>query len=425
MSATTPRSPDSPGSPGSPHSEKLISLKTSPKTESFVHESSPITISKNTMVTLKELDNMSIHDNTSTHECDGDELVPYAGKQPVRAETGGEGEDDIAMFEGMVSLFDASYSFPDTSPSCHFFFLTLLLLLFLFSPPFFIFSSFYLFIFFLFTFSFPFSSANSSTSHIGSELMIIHVGPNEKEIMVHKDLVCATGKFFEDKANNAQGVLRFPEISHDVFKLFLCYVYQRQVPGVKAAMALTAKQERVSMLIELYTFAEKLDLDPSLLNKTMDAIQDGYHLLDTIPSQSVIQSVYKSTKAGSKLRKFCAATIIGAHRSHLITEHSLAEFIRGNEAFLRDYLEAVRGIVWPDADPRVRDCAGDPDCVECGWVKPDATSAEQRRGFWPCYFHIHPLDAITIKQQNGDSGSEKQLDVITLGNKGNCHLWKH
>ncbi|RFU31228.1 hypothetical protein B7463_g5116, partial [Scytalidium lignicola] len=260
---------------------------------------------------------------------------------------------------------------------------------------------------------------------IGSELMVIHVGPNQKDIMVHKNLICATGKFFQDMANNPNGnigICSLPNITPEAFKLFLCYIYQRRVPSVNLAADPVAQGTRLRELCQLYSFIEEYGLNVSLLNKTIDSIQDGFRLLDKIPEAPLIQAIYKNTKAGSKLRKFCAATTLSAHRSHVFKQESLSKLVKINEDFMEDFLEAVQGIFWPDADPRIRDCAGDPDCVECHGTCLEGT-IRQRRGFWPCYFHVQPLEVVKVKREH--DGGEKDLDVITLGNKSNCHLWKN
>lgn len=149
----------------------------------------------------------------------------------------------------------------------------------------------------------------------------------------------------------------------------------------------------------------------------MDAIQDGFVIMNILPSASLISAIYLNTQAGSKLRIFSVDTLIYALKvadphyddktQEVIgllkgREDILDGFVRSVQLILRGAVGIGKVAVDKDQDPRVRDCGGEAGCSECAHGV-----IVQKKGVWPCHYHVHT---------RGMVGADAVYDDT-------CHLW--
>ena len=152
----------------------------------------------------------------------------------------------------------------------------------------------------------------------------------------------------------------------------------------------------------------------------MDCIQNGFYIVGKLPEGPLIQAIYHHSTSESKLRKFCAVSMVYLlHDPYYVQDGIIASLINANDDLMVDFLEAVR-MYKHRQDPRIRHCMfshlfgrsllilnqgqGDPRCVECD----GSNHLVGKDGVPPCHFHIHE------KQQN------EQGEFVD----GPCYLWK-
>lgn len=260
-------------------------------------------------------------------------------------------------------------------------------------------------------------------SDMGYETVNIYIGDPSKKFTIHKNLLCATGTVF-DKMYNSELFKSGCKVVMNTedpaaFKLFVDYLYSRRVPGATTSMSIAAQSLRVKQLCQLYAYADKLEMNYEIRNKIMDKIQDGFTLINVTPEPGLLGAIYSHTSASSQLRKFCAASLVyNIHRTSYVSDGSLAKFLTTNAEMMEDFLEAVRNVA-PDQDPRVRDCKGHINCIEC-------VGKEEREiptgGVWPCLFHLH--DKLPVLEGSKKEDGADNSDDSTCGQIGEgCHLW--
>lgn len=136
----------------------------------------------------------------------------------------------------------------------------------------------------------------------------------------------------------------------------------------------------------------------------MDTIQEGFITIKKLPEGPLIKAIYNNTKPGSKLREFSIAGILYSLRTTDGGVGILQDLLKTNDEACVDLVHAIRDITALPIDPRVRDCGGEPSCVECANKPEGVVRAE---GVWPCQFHVH--------QTISDDGQQ----VVDTG----CYLW--
>jgi hypothetical protein len=259
---------------------------------------------------------------------------------------------------------------------------------------------------------------------MGSEVLAIGVGQEKVVFNIHKNLLIAAGKKFQDVANTRLPPGRIAVLHKtqpDIFKLFQDYLYQKRVPPVMANTTPLAQSKRLKDLCQFYVFADELELNNTIRNKIMDAIQDGFVIMDKLPDPGLVDSIYSHTTVSSKLRKFCAASLVYTLRSQNYAEDgSLPNLLNDKDEVMDDFLAAVRELnVTDERDPRIRDCRGEPSCAECTG-RP--VELEGKKGVWPCYFHIHKVynSTCTNGEAEGAVGNA-QMEESDPG----CYLWNY
>ncbi|POS86212.1 hypothetical protein EPUL_001948 [Erysiphe pulchra] len=190
---------------------------------------------------------------------------------------------------------------------------------------------------------------------MGSDIVQILVGREKRLFTIHKDLLLATGDAFVkafDPKKNTKGRITMSSKSPDVVKLFIDFIYTRNVPAVTSIMSESSKFRRIRNLCQLFVFTEELDLLPIIRNQIFDKIQDGFLLLGKLPDTSLISSIYRNTSVTSHLRKFVAACLVYQVRNCINFEmDAIVDLFKSNEDIVKDFLTMVHYFI-PDQDPR-------------------------------------------------------------------------
>ncbi|KAJ4388346.1 hypothetical protein N0V85_007651 [Neurospora sp. IMI 360204] len=203
------------------------------------------------------------------------------------------------------------------------------------------------------------NTRGSSRSRLGSEMVHVLVGKEQRDFPMHKKLLCTTSTFFRDHIEASQkesngtdsepgdSVLWLPEESPEVFELFIVWLYDRRAFQAYVDSAIEkASRDRVSPtsspsrisparqspsrigtarhaetsdsgrrtlrwnLVRLHLFAEVIDL-PALQDASMDALQDMYLLCDWDMSPGFISFLYGdcSLENAVRLRKWAVAML--------------------------------------------------------------------------------------------------------------------
>ena len=72
---------------------------------------------------------------------------------------------------------------------------------------------------------------------------------------------------------------------------------------------LTEFNESLRILVSLYSLAERWEIH-NLMNRTIDAIQDGYLEFGTVFGPGLAAQIWQETKLDSILREFCIASTV-------------------------------------------------------------------------------------------------------------------
>ncbi|CAL3961982.1 unnamed protein product [Diplocarpon coronariae] len=245
----------------------------------------------------------------------------------------------------------------------------------------------------------------TGSRRMGSEVLTVIIGDESSKhyFTLHKNLLAECGGMFLDMCNEtSSGQAVAFEAEKDAFKLFVDYLYSDSIPAVPFDATATVKAHKLLSLIKLYVFAETSDLDSKIRDKIMDNIQDGFYMVREFPKGDLINNVYKNSGENSKLRKFCAASLVyNVHDPSCVQDKSIAGLLTGNEALMADFLEAVRTYAHRQ-DPRVRHCRFKENCAEC--ARAGSEYLDGADGVAPCNYHVHA----EIKGEVGDPV---------------CHLW--
>jgi hypothetical protein len=128
-------------------------------------------------------------------------------------------------------------------------------------------------------------------------MVTIYVGPERKDFIVHKKLLCESAQFFKgalmrDFEEAHKGEIVMLEDSPGAFSLYVDWIYRSTLPTGNT-------EEHLHNLYDLYIFAEKLCL-LELKDKTMDSIQDmakKYDLKDELITVDLVSKVLLNTRS--------------------------------------------------------------------------------------------------------------------------------
>ncbi|CAN8099492.1 unnamed protein product [Discula destructiva] len=182
----------------------------------------------------------------------------------------------------------------------------------------------------------------------GAEMVRLLVGPNKKEFIIHKKLLCASSSFFRysleyapsepgspssvesdastESNSNSERLLWLSEENPEMMELFVVWLYQRNsfratieqmvatvcVAPSQATQAKILKSRRQLHwdLVRLHLFAAVIRL-PTVQDIAMDAVQDLYLRCDWDISPSFIRFLYEdcSRDQAFRLRKWAVAML--------------------------------------------------------------------------------------------------------------------
>ena len=259
--------------------------------------------------------------------------------------------------------------------------------------------------------------------------MVIFTGNQDTPTArIHKKPLLKAGEKFEEMIQNVDGlgqIIDFrPNVEPQVFKRFMNYIYNEQVPSFNLNSAHEVKTTAIKNMIDLYAFAEKYEVCTEYRNKLIDIIQDGFSSIDSPSKAGIVSRIYKATKPYSQIRKLTSLFLVHYLRSPSYVEDGKFQlFLTNTPGALDDFLEAIRSFE-SGQDPRIRDCGGDMNCLEC-YTNPYHRK-EGVKGVHPCTFHVHrytgPFKEMKLKVINGVQVLE---DDDFHDQREKCHLWKN
>jgi len=107
-------------------------------------------------------------------------------------------------------------------------------------------------------------TSNLNRSEMGSEMIVVLVGPDKQKIGIHKNLLCATSPSFAsaiDAVLAERMQISFNTESPTMFKLFVEFLYTKQVPRVRANADPIVQANRLKDLCQMYIFTEKYSMN--------------------------------------------------------------------------------------------------------------------------------------------------------------------
>ncbi len=184
----------------------------------------------------------------------------------------------------------------------------------------------------------------------------IHVGPKRKLFRLHKTLLCHDSTYFDNAFNGSfkeskEEDMYLPEDCAETFDLFVSWLYRRDLGCIPKSLGTTEATNRIYRFRRLYVLADKLCIN-TLKNIALDYLQRLYLTANLVPGSDNAYDSYKSTLAGSPLRRFTAQAL-----AWVVRNHSWAETERNREALKVDPDLAIDVIellkdVSPIPDPR-------------------------------------------------------------------------
>ncbi|GAB7324627.1 hypothetical protein MBLNU13_g08512t1 [Cladosporium sp. NU13] len=127
------------------------------------------------------------------------------------------------------------------------------------------------------------------------------VDSEERRFVVHKDVICATSKFFKAACSASwkegqEGIVRLPTVKPSVFEMYVDWLYFSEIAS-KVTGSLTGP------LIDLFLLGDMVD-DRNLRNKVMDALQANNRKTLASPTTIEICRIWENTSERSMLRKW-------------------------------------------------------------------------------------------------------------------------
>ena len=178
------------------------------------------------------------------------------------------------------------------------------------------------------------------------------VGPAGKEqrFTIHKDLVCASSKFFKVACSKrwAEGrakQVRLDEVRTDTFRAYIVWVYAEKITANKStqADAKAAALDEFTEMVDLYLLGEYLD-DLRLRNAAMKALITNGKLWAIQLLPGLVDHIWKSTLPDSFLRKL----IVDATIWRGLDPISASGFEQHSAEYPQNFLEPSLSLPWGD-----------------------------------------------------------------------------
>lgn len=128
------------------------------------------------------------------------------------------------------------------------------------------------------------------------------VGPDQEVFTIHKNLLCNTAPYFKAALNGSfieaqEQSIEMPEDDPTMFECFQVWIYTGSIVGANE----TKNDVETSILVKVYTFAERLDI-VDLQNVAMNLLIDRIFDRSEIPIE-LIPFIYEHTCENSALRR--------------------------------------------------------------------------------------------------------------------------
>ncbi|CCC09387.1 hypothetical protein SMACR_05196 [Sordaria macrospora] len=275
-------------------------------------------------------------------------------------------------------------------------------------------------------------TSSNLNSRLGSEMVQVLVGKEQRDFQMHKKLLCTTSTFFRDHVEAAQkesnrtdsesedSVLWLPEESPEVFELFIVWLYDRRAfqayvdSGIEKASrdraSPTSSPSRLSParqspfrvgttrhaetcggdrrtlrwnLVRLHLFAEIIDL-PALQDASMDALQDMYLRCDWDMSPGFITFLYGDCSLDNavRLRKWAVAMLAWTLHGGDGTSSQFEKLFAVFPKLKADYGIHFNKMAASKADIRIKN-------PQLRLPMNNLRSEERFFGFRQCSFHSH------------------------------------
>lgn len=163
-----------------------------------------------------------------------------------------------------------------------------------------------------------------------------------KVFEVHKGILCFYSGYFRAAFNgrwkeSQEGNIDMPSISPSVFKLFVHWVYSRQLE----IAAETGSGEEGTQLARLWIFGDAHEI-PTLQNEVITTMRRVMVKESVVPSGPMINHVYENTVPQSRLRQFLIDVYGALCNSNVLRRHE------AQSSWCRDALFDLLQVVWRD-----------------------------------------------------------------------------
>lgn len=171
------------------------------------------------------------------------------------------------------------------------------------------------------------------------------VGPagQEQNFTIHKDLVCASSKFFKAACSKrwAEGrakEVRLDEVKPETFQAYVVWVYAERITANRSTQgdAKAAALDEFTEMVDLYLLGEYLD-DIRLRNAAMKALITNGKLWVIQLLPNLIDHIWTSTLPDSMLRKM----IVDATISRGLDPISASGFEQYSADYPKDFLRCI------------------------------------------------------------------------------------
>ncbi|KAK3393801.1 hypothetical protein B0H63DRAFT_28572 [Podospora didyma] len=250
----------------------------------------------------------------------------------------------------------------------------------------------------------------------GCETVMVLVGQEQREFVLHKKLLCDTSNFFRENVEAIQkrdssssappssaaaspfpedgeddDILWLPAESADMFEIFVLWLYQRRAfhRFLDTAVQKSSQGQRRSLrfnLIRLHLFAAIIGL-PALQDVAVDALQDMYLHLNWDMSPPFIAFIYGEchTEQAFRLRKWAVAmlawTLYGSETTLALT-NQFDRLFAAYPTLAEEYKKHLEKMAGSKADVRFKN-------PQLRLPVNKLRNGERFFGFRQCSFHSH------------------------------------
>lgn len=181
----------------------------------------------------------------------------------------------------------------------------------------------------------------------------------EKRFTLHQDVVCAKSKFFKAACSKRwiEGrLVRLPEMATSTCKAYCGWVYSGKIAEIicNEDSDNDDKCNEKLRFVDLYLAADTLD-DIQLRNLAVGLLFKCFRMHATIPSDVLVDQIWKSTLRGSQMRRMILDSFV-AQCDRKLFEENLSKYPR---EFIEDVattaMKAAPAVSWSEMAKRISD----------------------------------------------------------------------